>query len=70
MSLIYFHLVLIGTAIAFAFGLGVWGIEHFAKSQSLVELGTGVGSFIVAFLLAVYLGWFIQKNKKQWKAPE
>jgi hypothetical protein len=46
----------------FSFGLGVWGIEHFVRSKGLVDLLTGIGSFIVAFLFAAYLGWFIRRN--------
>ncbi|HXV27375.1 MAG TPA: hypothetical protein VD913_00270 [bacterium] len=62
MSLIYFHAVLIGSAVLFFFGLGVWGVEHYTQSKKIMDLLTGVGAFTVACLFAIYLGWFVRKN--------
>ena len=64
MSLLYFHIVLIGSAILFAFGLGVWEIERFLGSKNIWDLLTGIGSFAAAAILAVYLGGFVRKNLK------
>ena len=65
MSLIYFHVILIGTSILFSFALGVWGIEHFLESKKILDLATGGGSFTAASALAIYLGRFIRKNFKR-----
>jgi hypothetical protein len=65
MSLIFFHIALISTTILFAFGLGIWGIEHYLRFHQSIDLWTGIGSFAVSILFAFYLGWFIRNLKKR-----
>ncbi len=64
MSLKAFHIFFILCAIFLIGGLGLWQIEGFAKSQSLMELLLGLIFFAGAAGLAVYLLWFLKKNKK------
>lgn len=64
MSLLYFHAVLMGTAILFSFGLGVWETEQYFQTKNIWNGLTGIGSFAAAAILAVYLGWFVRKNFK------
>ncbi len=64
MSLLYFHVVLIGSAVLFSFGLGVWEIEHYFRTKNIWDGLTGIGSFAAAAILAVYLGGFVRKNFK------
>ena len=63
MSLIYFHMVLISTAILFSIGLGIWELGSFSNVHRILDLGVGIGSFVFALGLACYLIWFIKKKK-------
>lgn len=70
MSLVYFHIALISTAILFSFGMGIWGIERYLSQRQILDLLTGIGSFIVSFLFTFYLLWFLKKKKQIWKNQE
>jgi hypothetical protein len=67
MSLICFHIILISTTLIFFFGLGVWGVENFVRSNKILDLLTGIGSFAACVLFAYYLVWFVKKNRHLWK---
>lgn len=62
MSLIYFHAVLIATAVVFSFGLGIWELGYFETSNARFDFWVGVASFIFSFMALVYLVWFVQKR--------
>ena len=63
MSLKAFHIFFIVVLVALCVGLGVWGIQDFARSENWVHLALGVGSFIGSILLACYGVWFLRKLK-------
>lgn len=63
MSLIYFHIFLITTGVAFSLGFGLREFGNFSASHKTIDLITGAGSFVFAVLLASYLIWFIKKKK-------
>jgi hypothetical protein len=55
MHLIWFHRVLIGAAIVFFAGFGVWEIAAFRAAGGAMPLILAVGSFTAAVALGVYL---------------
>ncbi len=63
MSLIYFHIGLISIATLFGVAVGFWELNAYAKSAKVVDLAAGIGFFVIAAGLAIYLIWFIQKKK-------
>ena len=63
MSLIYFHIFLISCAIIFGAGFGFWELAHFKATGALIDLISAIGSFLAAAGLALYLAWFLKKNK-------
>ena len=67
MSLIYFHVVLIAAAIVFSLGFGLRELHHFGNFNQIPDLLTALGSLAGAFLFAVYLFWFVGKNREKFK---
>ena len=65
MSLIYFHILLIATAIVFAVGFGAWEFSAYAKAAKTIDLASSIGSFLAGAGLFVYLVWFIKKRKRR-----
>jgi hypothetical protein len=63
MSLKAFHIFFIVTSILLSVALGVWGVDDFRRSRSLVHLALGVASFIGSGVLASYGVWFLRKLK-------
>ncbi len=63
MSLKAFHIffIILSTLLAVAFG--VWAIDDFGRSGSLVHLALGGGSFIASGALVWYGVWFVRKLK-------
>ena len=63
MSLKTFHIffIIVSTLLAVAFG--VWAVDDFRRSASLVHLSLGVGSFIGSGVLVWYGIWFLRKLK-------
>lgn len=55
MHLIWFHRVLIGAAIIFFAGFGVWELAAFRVAGDSLPLILAIGSFAAAVGLAVYL---------------
>jgi len=67
MNLSNFHVVLISTAICFAFGLSYWGYAQYQTEPRMLFLLTIVGSLAVAVSLIFYLVWFFKNIKKTHK---
>lgn len=63
MSLVYFHIFLMSTAIVFAFAFGIWETENYSSAKKIFDLIMAVFSFIFSIGLSVYLAWFIKKKK-------
>ncbi len=63
MSLKAFHIffIILSTLLAVAFG--VWAVDDFGRSGSMVHLALGVGSFIASLALVGYGIWFLRKLK-------
>jgi len=55
MSLVPFHRVLIGSAIAFGTGFGIWQLRIFLREGSTGALLGGVSSLLVAAAFGFYL---------------
>lgn len=64
MSLRSFHICFIVLAILLAIGFGFWGLRDYAVSSNLMHRNLGIGSFVVAIVLAGYLVWFLSKMRK------
>jgi quinol-cytochrome oxidoreductase complex cytochrome b subunit len=64
MGLRGFHIFFILVSIAFAVGLGIWGVRDYARTASPLNLFIGIGSFAAAAALTAYLIWFVIKSKK------
>ena len=63
MSLKAFHIFFIIASTVLAVALGVWAVDDFGRSGSLVHLTLGVGSFIASGVLVWYGIWFLRKLK-------
>jgi multisubunit Na+/H+ antiporter MnhG subunit len=55
MQLIWFHRVLIGVAIVFFGGFGVWELLAYNSSRDSTALVLGIVSIVVAVALFIYL---------------
>ena len=55
MNLIWFHRVLIGVAIVFFVGFGIWELLSYRDNHQDAALALGVSSIIVAIGLGIYL---------------
>ena len=55
MNLVTFHRVLIGAAILFFVGYGVWEIAGYTRSGGITHLLLGLAAFAGAALLLFYL---------------
>ena len=63
MSLKAFHIFFIILSTLLALALGVWAVDDFNRSGSLLHLALGVGSFIASGGLVWYGIWFLRKLK-------
>ena len=63
MSLKAFHIFFIVLSTLLAVGFGVWAVDDFGRSGSMVHLALGVGSFIASGALVGYGIWFLRKLK-------
>ena len=63
MSLKTFHIFFIVASILLSVALGVWAVDDFGRSASLVHLALGLGSFMGSGVLAWYGVWFLRKLK-------
>ena len=63
MSLKAFHIFFIVASILLSVALGVWALDDFGRSRSMIHLALGVGSFIGIGVLAWYGVWFLRKLK-------
>ncbi len=63
MSLKAFHIFFIIVSTLLALGFGVWAVDDFGRSGSLVHLTLGVGSFVASVALVWYGVWFLRKLK-------
>ena len=63
MGLIYFHVVLMLTGIAFFFFFGIWELSNYMEMSKTFDLVTGIASFVFSIVLLCYLAWFITKKK-------
>ena len=63
MSLIYFHIALISSGIAFFSFFSIWELGSFADTHKAFDLAMAISSFIFSFALACYLIWFLKKKK-------
>ena len=55
MHLIWFHRVLIGTAILFFLGFGGWELANYRNNGEATALALAIGSILIAVALAIYL---------------
>ena len=55
MQLIWFHRVLIGVAVAFFAGFGVWELLAYNSNRDSTSLVLGLVSIVVAVALFIYL---------------
>ena len=60
MSLLYFHAVLIVTAIIFGFGFGFWEMNLYQTAHQVIDAVSGIGSLAAAAALCFYLAWFVK----------
>ena len=63
MGLKAFHIFFIVVSTALCVGFGVWAVNDFGRTGSVVHLALGVGSFIGGILLVYYGVWFLRKLK-------
>ncbi len=63
MSLKAFHITFIILSTLLTLAFGVWAVDDFGRSASLVHLALGVGSFIGSGVLVWYGIWFLRKLK-------
>lgn len=66
MQLIWFHRVLIGVAIVFFAGFGVWELLGYRTDGDMTSLFSGLISLAVAVILLVYL----RRLRRILKLPE
>ena len=64
MHLIWFHRVLIGAAILFFVGFGVWELTRSAGGSNTVVLG------VASLLVAIALGIYLYRLKRILKLPD
>ena len=62
MSLIYFHILLISSAIVFALWFGQWEFSAYFNTHQILDLASGIGSLVISILLGIYFVWFIKKK--------
>ena len=55
MSLVFFHRVLIGSAIVFCAGFAAWQLVRFYRGGSVLDLGLGLLFAVLSGLLLLYL---------------
>ena len=63
MGLIYFHIFLMLTGMAFFFFFGMWELNNYMEMSKTFDLVTGLASFVFSTGLLCYLVWFIRKKK-------
>jgi hypothetical protein len=66
MQLIWFHRVLIGVAIVFFAGFGIWELLGYRSDRETTALLSGIVSLAVAVILALYL----RRLKRILKLPD
>lgn len=64
MSLKAFHIFFIVCATFLTGWLAIWEIEIYGETRNIGALFSGIGLLAGAAGLAVYLLWFLKKNKK------
>jgi len=64
MNLSNFHVVLISTAICFAFGYAYWAFVQYQTDPRLLYVLTILGSIAIGIGFIFYLIWFFKKIKK------
>jgi hypothetical protein len=63
MSLKGFHIVFLIVSVLFSFGLALWGVMDFRRSDSAQSLAIGITGLVMAALLIPYGVWFLRKLK-------